>query len=75
MEDIVLKMRRPPCPCDGCVPPQRQPGCHNRCGGYIEWKAKCDATYETIKKAREEDYQERMYRVKRARWRKGANYR
>ena len=35
--------------CHHCVPPKRQPGCHDRCPDYIKAKAKYD---EKRKKAR-----------------------
>lgn len=26
------------CPCNGCVPPERYPGCGGKCSKYKDWK-------------------------------------
>lgn len=65
MDEIILKMRQPQSPCRTCVPPKRCIGCHGDCGEYAEWKAKCDAAFEIVKKARDEERQDRIDRQKR----------
>jgi len=33
-----------PCPCRFCKPPERYPGCHDKCTDkYIPWRARLDA--------------------------------
>lgn len=33
-----------PCPCQFCKPPERYPGCHDKCTDkYIPWRARLDA--------------------------------
>ena len=33
-----------PCPCQFCKPPERYPGCHDKCTEkYIPWRARLDA--------------------------------
>ena len=38
------------CPCKGCVPPERGPGCHSTCGKYREWQEKVADAKEKIEK-------------------------
>lgn len=40
------------CPCNGCVPPERQLGCHATCGKYITWNARHQRELEALRKAR-----------------------
>ena len=75
MDDIVLTMRKPPCPCNGCVPPERYVGCHGSCEKYEDWTHACtDARNELIKE-RDAELAERLIRMKRRGWSKGAKYR
>lgn len=37
-------------PCIDCEPPERYPGCHDRCEGYLEWKRELDEQREKIQK-------------------------
>lgn len=43
------------CPCIGCVPPTRHPGCHSQCDGYKEWRKELDAYNENIRKQKQID--------------------
>lgn len=36
--------------CNGCVAPERHPGCHDKCPKYIEAKAQHDALKEAYDK-------------------------
>lgn len=40
------------CPCNGCVPPERYPGCHGKCPKYKAWNERHllrKATYDATK--------------------------
>lgn len=38
------------CPCKGCAPPKRNPGCHSKCDEYIKWKSELDKLNAKIRK-------------------------
>lgn len=42
-------------PCDGCVPPERQPGCQDRCTRGIAYRAKMQERNGRIRQAREQE--------------------
>lgn len=43
------------CPCKGCVPPKRKPGCHGACPAYIKWSRKHVADQMAAIRAKERD--------------------
>lgn len=75
MDNIIIKMRRPPCPCKGCEAPKRHIGCHGGCGDFADWRAECDALSDVAQKAQDDALMEHKLRCRRAGWYKGANYR
>lgn len=36
-------------PCKGCLPPKRNPGCHDECELYVKWKKEHDAEQKRIR--------------------------
>lgn len=44
------------CPCRGCEPPEREPGCHARCEKYLTWKASKQEIKDKIRYEREKEY-------------------
>lgn len=43
------------CPCHGCVPPNRYPGCHGNCEAYKDWKASEQEKKDAERKLREQE--------------------
>lgn len=41
------------CPCKGCVPPKRCPGCHGSCAEYIAWQRNHVRHLMAVRRAKE----------------------
>ena len=44
------------CPCKGCVPPLRRPGCHESCLLYLSWQKKHIRHLAAIREARAKEH-------------------
>lgn len=57
------------CPCRECAPPKREPGCHDRCPEFMEWRREIEAMREAER--REQESRDTMSDAKkRVLWRK-----
>lgn len=59
--DIRYSNSTDDCPCRGCVPPTRFPGCHAVCIQYIDWDAKRKAEKQYIRERRLKEGEKRAY--------------
>lgn len=52
-------------PCDGCVPPERQPGCQDRCEKGIAFRAQQQEENERIRQIRDKERDHNYYKGER----------
>ena len=57
MTDVRVKSFYRTCPCNGCVAPNRHPGCHSNCKEKSDWDLEKDQLMEKIRKEKKKDYE------------------